>query len=254
MRFITLIALLALSAMLSCAGERPAPREHETIEQVVTHRVESGETWRSLAGDFYGDARRAAALARENGMDAGTEPRPGSAVRVPLSERDVQRVKRRLDAAREYNAGLDLAAEGNYAAASQKFEEAVKFDPSFHDASFNLAIAYEKLAFHDRAAAILRDLLEIDPGDTRYRYALAASLFGSGDLAGAENAFLEVLAASPSDEKSVYSLAVVLEKRGKTEEAKARFRQYLSLDPDGEWAEAARSHLRALERSGGGRH
>lgn len=254
MRFIPFIVPLALSAMLSCAGEKPAPPGRETIEQVVTHRVESGETWESLAYDFYGDERRAAALAGDNGMDAVVEPRAGTAVRIPLSERDVRRVQRILDAAREYNAGLDLAAEGNFAGASQRFEEAVRLDPSFHDASFNLAISYEKLGFHAKAVAILKDLRSMDPQEARYRYALAASLFGSGDLEGAEKAFLEVLAASPADRKSVFSLAVVLEKRGKTEEAKSRFRQYLSLDPDGEWAEAARSHLRALERSGGGKH
>jgi tetratricopeptide (TPR) repeat protein len=250
-----IIAPLALAAMLSCAGEKPAQeRRWETIEQVVTHRVASGETWRSIARDFYGDEGRAAGLAIDNGMDAGTEPHAGSAVRLPLGERELRRVQKRLDAAREYNEGLDLAADGNYAGATAKFEEAMKLDPTFHDAAFNLALAYEKLGFHKRAASILKDLLSIDPSDVGYRYALAASLFGAGDLGGAEKAFREVLAASPEDRRAVFSLAVVLEKQGKAEEAKPRFRQYLTLDPHGEWAEAARDHLEALEPSKGGKH
>jgi tetratricopeptide (TPR) repeat protein len=254
MRLIRLIAPLALAAFISCAGEKPAPRIREPLEQVVTHRVESGESWRTLARDFYGDEGRSEALARDNGMDVRIEPRPGSAVRIPLSARDVRRVKDRLDAAREYNAGLDLASEGNFAAASQRFEEALKLDPSLADASFNLALAYERLGFHTKAAAILADLVSDAPGNTGYRYALGASLFEAGDLAGAERAFLEVLAAAPSDRKAIYSLAVVLEKRGKAAEAKSRFRHYLALDPDGEWAEAARERLEALERSEGGGH
>ena len=254
MRFIRLAAPLALAALLSCAGERPAPRVGEPVEQVVTHRVESGESWRTLARDFYGDEGRSGALARDNGMDARTEPRPGSAVRIPLSARDARRVKDRLEAAREYNAGLDLAAEGNYAAASQRFEEALKLDPALTDASFNLALAYGRLGFHKKAAGILADLVSAVPGNAGYRYALGASRFDAGDLAGAEKVFLEVLAAAPSDRKSIFSLAVVLEKRGKSGEAKGRFRQYLSLDPNGEWAEAARAHLDALERSEGGGH
>ena len=69
-----------------------------------------------------------------------------------------------------------------------------------------------------------------------------------------EQAFLRVLASVPSDRKALFSLAVALEKRGKTGDAKSRFRQYLALDPDGEWADAAREHLDALERPEGGAH
>jgi tetratricopeptide (TPR) repeat protein len=254
MRFSPLIAPLTFLALCSCAGEKAAAPARVPIERVVTHRVESGETWRSLAADFYGDGGRAEELARDNGMDGKSEPPAGSAVRIPLSERDARGVKSRLDAAREYNAGLDLAAAGNYAEASQRFEEALKLDPSLRDASFNLAIAYEKLAFHDKAVSILRELVSIEPEGVAYRYALGASLFGAGDLGGAEKAFLDVLAADPNDAHAVFSLGVVLEKRGEIEGAKTRFRQYLSIDPNGAWGDEARSRLDALERHGGGGH
>lgn len=254
MRCIPFIVPLAYLALCSCAGEKAAAPARAPVEQVVTHRVESGETWRSLAADFYGDGDRAEALARDNGMEARSEPAAGSAVRIPLSEREARGVKSRLVAARAYNAGLDLAAAGNYAEASQKFEEALKLDPSLRDASLNLAIAYEKLAFHDRAVSILRELVSVEPGSAVYRYALGASLFGAGDLGGAEKAFLEALARAPNDSRAVFSLGVVLEKRGKPEEAKSRFREYLSIDPTGAWADEARSRLDALEGPGGGRH
>ncbi|MFA4948684.1 MAG: tetratricopeptide repeat protein [Candidatus Krumholzibacteriia bacterium] len=251
MRFALFVALFSCAAMSSCAGERPFPRAREPVEQVVTHRVEQGESWRTLARDFYGNEDRAAALARDNGMDAAVEPRAGSAVRIFLSEREVKHVRNRLDAAREYNAGLDLAAEGNYAAAIGRFEESIKLDPGLADASYNLAIAYQRLAFHKKAVSILRDLVSVAPGNVAYRYALGASLLGAGDLEGAEKAFLAALAADPSHRKSLFSLAVVFEKRGAVEQAKEKFRRYLSLDPHGDWADSARAHLRDLERSGG---
>ena len=251
MRFAFLVALAFCAAMLSCAGERPSPWTREPVERVVTHRVEQGESWRTIARDFYGDEDRAAGLARDNGMDTAVEPRAGSGVRIFLGERDVKRVKNRLDAAREYNAGLDLAAEGRYAAAIERFEESIKLDPGLVDASYNLAIACQRLAFHRKAASILGDLVSVAPGNVDYRYALGASLFGAGDLAGAEKAFLAALAAEPSHRKSLFSLAVVYEKRGAIEQAAERFRRYLSLDPHGEWADSARSHLKDLERSGG---
>ena len=148
---------------------------------------------------------------------------------------------------------LRKAAEGNYAAAIGRFEESIKLDPGLVDASYNLAIAYQRLAFHKKAASILRDLVSIAPENVAYRYALGAALLGAGDLEEAEKAFLAVLAVEPLERKSIFSLAVVLEKRGAVEQARERFRQYLSLDPRGEWADSARAHLTALERSGGGK-
>ena len=251
MRFVLRMILLSCAVWLSCAGERPAQRARSPVEQVVTHRVEQGETWRTIARDFYGDEDRAADLARDNGMDASAGPRAGSAVRVFLSERDVKRMRSRLDAAREYNAGLDLAAAGNYAAAVGRFEESIKLDPDLADASYNLALAYARLAYHKKAASILEDLVSVDPRNVPYRYALGVSLFGAGDLKGAEEAFLAVLAAEPSHRKALFSLAVAQEKRGAVERAADAFRRYLAIDSDGEWADAARTHLDALERSGG---
>lgn len=253
MRFALFAVLCSCAAMFSCAGERPSPRGREPVERVITHRVEQGESWRTLARDFYGEENRAGEIARDNGMDAAVEPRAGSAVRVFLGERDAKRMRNRLDAAREYNAGLDLAAEGNYAAAIGRFEESIKLDPGFADASYNLAIAYQRLVYHKKAASILKELVSVAPGNADYRYALGAALLGDGDLEGAEKAFLAALAAEPSHLKSLFSLAVVFEKRGAAEQAKERFRQYLSLDRDGEWADSARAHLKALERAGGGK-
>ena len=241
-----------VAVMISCAGERPAAGPMERAEQIITHRVESDETWESIARDFYGDEKRAASLARDNGMNEKEPPLAGSAVRIALTSQDVKRMQRRLEAAREYNEGLDLASGGNYEAATAKFEEALKLDPSFSDASFNLAISYERLAFHQKAADILEDLVAAYPGSLEYRYALGVSRFSGGDLEGAEKTFEELLAREPAHRNALYSLAVVLEKRGKRDEAAARFQEYLTLDPEGEWAEAARSHLEGLSRAGGG--
>jgi tetratricopeptide (TPR) repeat protein len=243
------VAALCLLCALSCAKTKSvAPPSRESLGQVITHRVETGETWESLARDFYGDAGRARELAQDNGTALAEAPIAGSAVRVLLTAREVASVRRRLDAAREYNAGLDLAASGAYAEAVTRFEESLKLDPELSDASFNLAIAYEKLGFHERAIDILRDLVSRSPGNVDYLYALGASRFAAGDLGGARRAFGEVLDRDSTNRKALFSLGVVCEKTGKLDEAKRRFERYLELDPEGEWAHAARSHLESILR------
>jgi tetratricopeptide (TPR) repeat protein len=243
-----LAALLCLVAILSCAKTKSVSPARESLGQVITHRVESGETWESLARDFYGDTDRARELAQDNGRDLAQALVEGSAIRVLLTAREVDSVKNRLDAAREYNAGLDLTASGNYAEAATKFEEALKLNPNFFDASFNLAIAYQKLGLHSKAIDILNDLLTVAPDNVEYLYALGATCFAAGDLGGAKRAFGDVLEKDPTNRKALFSLGVVCEKTGKTDEARRRFERYLELDPEGEWAEAARSHLESLLR------
>lgn len=252
MKRIRTLATALLAAVCACGGAKPPARTAEPVAQIITHRVEQGESWESLARDFYGDESRAADLARSNGMDGALAPRAGAAVRIQLGAGDAARLERRLDAARDYNAGLDLAAEANYAGAAARFEEALKSDPTFTDASYNLALASGRLGDRAREIRILRDLVSVAPARIEYRYALGAAHFAAGELAPAAEAFSAVLAMDPGNGQALFSLGAVCERQGKKEEAILRYREYLALDPGGEWAEAARERLAALGGSAGG--
>ncbi len=252
MRFRPAALAILLAAASSCGGPKRSAISPERVAQVVTHRVEQGESWKSLARDFYGDESRAADIARSNGMDLAAPPRAGAAVRISLGARDASRLERRLEAARDYNAGLDLAESGNYAAAAERFEEALKLDPSFRDASFNYALVCGKLGAHAKAIRALRELVSVEPARADYRYALGAAHFAAAELASAAKAFEAVLKIEPRHARAVFSLAAVLERQGKAPEAARLYERYLSLDPEGEWAEAARSRIEALARPAGG--
>ena len=247
-----LCAILCVLLLAGCAGKRAGRPADGKVETVVTHRVGYGETWESISLDFYGEQERADDLAVYNGFSPGEAPDVGSGVRIPLSKQDLRLLRGTLDAVAVNNEGLDLAAHGNYAEAVQRFEKALEIDPDFSDATYNLAVTYQKLGLHEKAAACLEELILVDKNDSRYHYALGASRFHQGQYRGAVKSFEKSLALDPDNLKSLFSLAAVYEKMGKEEKAARLFQEYIDRDPGGEWADEARERLVKLVRPGGG--
>jgi len=248
----TLCLILCLLICAGCAGKRSASPADGEVETVVTHRVGHGETWESISFDFYGESGRADDLAVYNGQTPGEPPEAGTGVRIPLSKKDLQLLRGTLDAVAINNEGLDLAARGNYAEAVQRFEEARALDPDFTDAAYNLAVTYQKLGLHEKAAMHLEELILIDKTDPRYRYALGVSSYHMGKYRKAAKSFEKALALDPNNLKSLFSLAAVYEKMGKEQKAEQLFREYIERDPGGEWADEARTRLEKLTSPGGG--
>jgi tetratricopeptide (TPR) repeat protein len=244
--FISCICLLVLPACGGRKGIAP-PRD---FEKVITHRVGYGETWRSLSLQFYGDGGRAGALAVYNGAPESGQPEIGDAVRVPLSAADFRSLRARLDAYEIYNEGLDLAQEGDFAGAVECFRKVLKIDPRFSDASFNLAVTYQKLGLHRNAETVLAELVRDAATTADYLFALGNSRFHLNELEGALEAFTAAVSADPSHLKSRFSLAIVCEKLGRIDEAKAHLTRYLELDPDSAWSEKARLRLDAFPGPG----
>ena len=76
MRSSAVLLSLALLLAVSCAGRKETLRP-ERAEQIITHQVQYGETWVTIAEDFYGDDSRAGDLALYNGVDQERLPEPG---------------------------------------------------------------------------------------------------------------------------------------------------------------------------------
>jgi tetratricopeptide (TPR) repeat protein len=244
----TILIFMTLLLAASCAGRKDALRP-ERADQIITHQVQYGETWVSIAEDFYGDESRSGDLAAYNGGDPDQQPEPGSGVRIPLQKADVRKLRSKLDAADVYNEGLDLVSSGDYAGAIEMFRSALELDPGLGEASFNLAVTYQKLGLHERAATVLEDLVTRQPENPEYLFALGNARFHSGDLEGAEEAFLSALEIDPNHLKALFSLAVVYEKRGDLERAANRLAEYIVREPDGEWSAEARDRLQRINEA-----
>lgn len=247
-RFNTTIFIVILAAFLASCGGGGKSVSTGDPASVVTHKVVPGESWKSISEEFYGSAARAESLAEFNGQDPAVPPSPGKGIRIPLSPDDLDILDSRLDAASIYNEGLDLAVDGDYAGAVVKFREALKVDPDLHEASFNLAVTYQKLGLQSNAETVLEDLVTREPGNAEYYFALGNARFHQAHYSGAARAFRWAIDVDPGHLQSLYALAVSQEKMGEEDKARGTWRKYLELDPDSEWADEARAHLSTLEK------
>lgn len=240
-------AVLALALLASCAGSK-GPSGEVDIGDSVTHRVKAGETWASIAEEYFGDREKASSIASYNGLGLDRPPAAGAGIRIPMSAADRRRFDRMLAATRHYNEGLGLASTGKYSQAAAEFEKALDIDPSMSDAAYNLGVTWQKMGMDQKAAEVIGRIDLEAEGRPEYYYALGASLFHLRRYDEAEEAFAEALELDPDHLKALYSLSVVYEKEGRSVKAAETLRRYIEKAPPGEWREEAAARLRRLTR------
>ncbi|HZR80230.1 MAG TPA: tetratricopeptide repeat protein [Candidatus Binatia bacterium] len=64
-----------------------------------------------------------------------------------------------------YDSGLDLAFEGDFRGAIEKYRSALALDPSYVDAVHALAMAHKELGQLDEAIEVAKRLCELAPDD-----------------------------------------------------------------------------------------
>jgi len=161
------LLLIVVFTLASCASKRVTVLEVPP-ENIVTHRVLPGESWETLADDYYGTEKRAEELARFNGMDPDRGPEPGTGIRIPLTGSDLKFLRKRARAIGIYNEGLELASRRKYAQAIEKFDEALKLTPDLDDARYHLGRYWE-------AAETFRRVLKLNPKNLKSLYSLAVT-------------------------------------------------------------------------------
>jgi tetratricopeptide (TPR) repeat protein len=138
-------------------------------------------------------------------------------------------------------------ALADYASARDAFEEAIRIDPYYEEALYNLAVLDEKTN-PQRSVDLLERAIQIDPD-----YAIAHQLLGRlaqrvKDLLRAEYHFRRSLEIDPGDYWSNLYMANLLGVQGRNSEAEQAYRFATNLHP--EIAEGAEMFARFLESIG----
>jgi Tfp pilus assembly protein PilF len=127
--------------------------------------------------------------------------------------------------------GATYVALEDTAAARNTFEEAIRIDPCYEEALYNLA-KLERERNPQRATELLEKAIEIDPNYSVAHQELGTLHQHAGDLVRAEYHFRSSLEADPTDYWSHMYLANLLGVQGKIVEAEQTYRFATSLHPE----------------------
>jgi len=137
----------------------------------------------------------------------------------------------------EYDVGTLTFLGGTYhalndmAAARRTFEEAIKVDPNYEEALYNLAFM-EKERNPERAVKLLEKAIEIDPYYAAAHHHIGLLYHKSGDLERAEHHLRRTLENDPEEYWTHLYLANCLAGQGKDDEAEKEYRYATNSHPE----------------------
>jgi tetratricopeptide (TPR) repeat protein len=130
-----------------------------------------------------------------------------------------------------YNSGQNYFQKGQYQEAAIQFTNAVKVDPGYADAHFQLGESFLKLQRLDRAYQELSRTVELRPDDYKARSALANMLLIARRFPQAKEQADWLLKQRPNDPATHSTLSNLLSAEGDVPGAIAQLQQTIALDP-----------------------
>jgi tetratricopeptide (TPR) repeat protein len=133
------------------------------------------------------------------------------------------------------------------------YGHAIEMAPHWVEAYINLGTTLFQLGRIGESREVFAAAVERDPQSGLAHFNLGCAHERLGDSASAVGNFRTALVHSPRMADAHLNLALALEKAGAKGDALHHFSQYLRLEPQGPWAEFARSRIRSAkgESSGG---
>lgn len=122
--------------------------------------------------------------------------------------------------------------ERRLGAAIEAYREAIKLDPAFFDAQFDLGLAAFEVKDWQQSLTAYEYALAIDPTSVNARYNFALALEGAAYFRDAANELEKLLAARPEETKAHFTLAkLYAERLAQNALAREHYQRVLKLDP-----------------------
>lgn len=157
---------------------------------------------------------------------------------------DMAVIERETTPTRLQKRGDAAAMGGDFTRAEQYFVAAIRAGGDQRVLTKRLLVVCVNDGRYPVALSYGDDYLRAHPGDTDIRYAIATVYLGTGELVRARDELTRVVRERPEIADAHYALASVLRQQGEALlDADLQFREYIRLDPNGQYAEAARASL-----------
>ena len=130
------------------------------------------------------------------------------------------------------NLGIQLAQLGNIKKAIRAFENALKVDPKFYPAHYNIGILYQGDDKFNEAVVAYKHVLKIKPDYAEAHNNLGITFKELGRLDEAEASYRQAIALKPALVEAHSNLGVTLKELGRLDEAEACLTQAIALKPD----------------------
>ena len=151
---------------------------------------------------------------------------------------------RRNEAESFLSRGVSAHRRNRLEEAAKLYRDALRSDPSFYDAWYNLGVVYYEMSEWEQALRTYENALNLNPYSVKARYNFAMTLKRAGYYADAAEELETVLAEAPGEVKAHLALAN-LYARELNQSAKARrsYLNVLNLEPQHQQGTAIRYWL-----------
>ena len=142
--------------------------------------------------------------------------------------------------------GVHAQERNRLSDAIQMYRRAVKADPSFFDALYNLGVAAYEAGDLPQCLSGYEDALAVNPLSIKARFNFAVALQKADYPADAANELEKLLAANPGEARAHFALAnLYVQQLGQPAKGRAHYLRVLELEPQHPQATAIRYWLEA---------
>ncbi len=146
-----------------------------------------------------------------------------------------------------YNLGLALYNSGKTDEAILEFEKLIKKSPYFVNAHYNLGTIYLKGKMHEQAKQVLKRVVELKPKHAEAQLNLGYIYYQEGNLDDAIEAYKKGLEIKPDNLRAHLSLGHIYDKKKMYEEAMVEYNTALQIDPTAEPAKIAVGYMEVIK-------